>query len=153
MTEATRQRLFSPTGAFDHPVTVGIVLFILLALILAPIAIVTANRVRDIASSMRRELWLRYFTWLALTLLIVGPVLLGAAWTMLAVTGLSFCCYFEFARKTPIANQYTIHSVAVLGVLTINFGALDHWWELFSATTCRSSTGSRRLVRSASSSR
>lgn len=133
MSEATRERLFGFQHAFDHPVTLWITVSLAAVLTITPLLILLLMSLGKVDDKMRRELWKRYITWLVLIPLMVGPVLLGAFWTIAAVTLLSLGCYFEFARRTPLAGQRALNLVALLGILAISFGALDHWWEFFSA--------------------
>ena len=133
MNEATRERLFGWRHAVDHPVTLWITLALAVVLLVVPAVVLWLSRSRRIDEMMRRELWLRYFTWLVLIPLMIGPPLAGAFWTVLTVTALGIGCYVEFARNTPLSKQLPLNAVAILGIIAINFGALDHWWELFTA--------------------
>ena len=67
--------------------------------------------------------------------LIVLPVLLGAAWAILAVAVLSLLCYREFARATGLFREKIMSAVVVLGTLAVTFSVADHWYNLFVALT------------------
>lgn len=131
--EATRSRLFGAGQAFSHPVTVAILVVILAGMVVSGAAIVVASRTGRIAPETARELRLRWTSWCWLTAAMVLPILLGAAWTILAVCVLSLLCYREFARATGVFRQRTISIVVVLGILAITFANLDHYERLFLA--------------------
>src|SRR5690349_1947470 len=98
MNELARQRLFGIHDALDHPVTRTLAMVIVALLTIAPMAIAFLHATGSITVAHRRELVDRWKSWLVLTPLMFGPVLLGAFWTMLAVALLSVCCHMEFAR-------------------------------------------------------
>jgi phosphatidate cytidylyltransferase len=68
-----------------------------------------------------------------MTPLLLGPVLLGAAWTILAVSILSILCYREFARATGFFRHRSLSIVVVLGITATTFAIADHWYGLFVA--------------------
>lgn len=131
MTEQTRDRLFGWNHAFDHPVTVGIVVGVSIVLVLTPALL--AVFARRLAGPTRAELWKRTLSWCVLAPLMAGPVLLGAAWTIAAVGILSLLCYREFSRATGLFRERDVNFVAVAGVLAITFATADHWYDLFVA--------------------
>jgi phosphatidate cytidylyltransferase len=126
-------RLFDYTGAFDHPVTIWISASVAGLLALTPVVFAILIATGRIDDKHRTELWTRYFSWLVLAPLMLGPVLLGAAWTMAAVAVLSLACYREFARATGLFRERSISVVVVLGIALVTFAAFDHWYELFLA--------------------
>lgn len=126
-------RLFGWRHAFDHPVTVAILAGVAAILIIAPIVFAALSRLRIIDEKLRRELWVRYFAWLVLVPVLVVPVLLGAAWTMAAVTLLSLFCYREYARATGLFREKFISLLVVLGILALAFATFDNWYGLFTA--------------------
>jgi len=83
----------------------------------------------------RRELWARYRSWLVFIPLMVGPVLLGAGWTIAAICVMSLVCYREFARATGMFREPSISALVVLGILAVTFAVADHWYGLFVAIT------------------
>ncbi len=49
---------------------------------------------------LKQELDRRYYSWLVLIPLMIVPILIGAATTIVAIAILSLLCYREFARAT-----------------------------------------------------
>jgi phosphatidate cytidylyltransferase len=119
--------------AFAHPVTVGIVAATGAVLLLAALVIGGMTLLGRGTPAFRRELWLRYGSWLVLLPLMFGPVLLGKAWTIGAVTILALLCLSEFARATGLFREYLTTAVVALGILAVNFAALDNWYRFFVA--------------------
>ena len=128
-----RERLFGWRHAFDHPVsrwiTIGVAAALGVALLIIALLSVT-GRVKD---PFRKELWKRTLAWGVMAPLLIGPVLLGAAWTILSITILSLACYREFARATGLFREKLVSLVVVLGILAVSFAALDHWYGFFVA--------------------
>ena len=132
MTTEVRQRLFGWEQAFDHPFTFWATLGLALAAVSVTLLVLALHAAGRLGDKTYLELRARCLTWVVLVPLLLGPVLAGAFWTMLAVALLGALCYFELARHTPLANEYAIHSVALAGFAAVTFGALDRWWEFFS---------------------
>jgi phosphatidate cytidylyltransferase len=133
MTQTTRDRLFVFQHAFDHPVTVAITAFVALVLLIVPAVIwilAYGGRVKD---AQQKELWTRYTSWLVLIPLMLGPVLLGAAWTIAAVLVLSLACYREFARITGLFRAKAVSLVVVVGIFAVTFAVADNWYGFFVA--------------------
>jgi phosphatidate cytidylyltransferase len=133
MSPEARERLFGASHAFDHPVTLVVTLALAALLLLTPVVIWLLARLGRINAKLRGELMLRYWSWLVLTPLIVVPILLGAAWTILAIAILSLLCYREYARATGLFREKAVSLVVVLGIVTVTFTELDHWYRLFVA--------------------
>jgi phosphatidate cytidylyltransferase len=121
MNTSTWQHLFGWRTAFDHPVTVWIVSGILLALLVAPLLIHGLFRCKRILPQQHGELMLRWKSWLWLTAAMVGPILLGAGWVMIAVAVLSWLCF----------REYSIMAVVMLGVFALLFANMDHYERMF----------------------
>ncbi|EHM02882.1 phosphatidate cytidylyltransferase [Acetobacteraceae bacterium AT-5844] len=119
--------------AFGHPVTTGIVAATGGVLLLAALVIGFMTLTGRGTPAFRRELWLRFGSWLVLLPLMFGPVLLGRVWTIGAVTILALLCLGEFARATGLFREYLTTAVVALGILAVNFAALDHWYGFFVA--------------------
>jgi phosphatidate cytidylyltransferase len=133
MTEPVLDRLFGFQGAFDHPVTLWGSVGIAVTALLAGAAIWLLGRSRIIDPATFTDAWRRWKTWLWLGAVVLAPVLLGAAWTIVAVAVLSLLCYREFARATGVFRDKTISAAVVLGILVVSFAALDHYDRLFFA--------------------
>src|SRR5438874_8238208 len=100
MNLATRERLFGFRHAFDSPVTLWITIAVIAALLIAALIIWLLRATGRSSDKLHDELVKRVASWAVMTPLLLGPVLLGAAWTILAVSILSILCYREFARAT-----------------------------------------------------
>lgn len=119
--------------AFASPVTCALVAAVAFVVLLAIIAIAAVSLTGRASPEMRHELWLRLGSWLILLPLMIGPVLAGRAWTILAVTILGLMCLREFSRATGLFRQPVVVAMVVLGLLAVNFAALDHWYGFFVA--------------------
>lgn len=128
-----RDRLFGASHAFDHPVSKWIALGVGLALVLALLVIGILSAVGAVKDPFRKELWKRTLAWGVMAPLLIGPVLLGAAWTILLITLLSIACYAEFARATGLFREKLVSFLVAVGILAVNFAAFDHWYGLFVA--------------------
>jgi phosphatidate cytidylyltransferase len=133
MSPATQDRLFGYTHAFDHPVTAWITGGIAAAILLAALVLFVLARAGRLDPRSRDELRKRTLTWAVLFPLMVGPVLLGALWTIAAVGLLSLLCYREYARATGLFRERAVSAAVVLGILAVTFAAADHWYGLFVA--------------------
>ncbi|MCH7728943.1 MAG: phosphatidate cytidylyltransferase [Planctomycetes bacterium] len=133
MTDATRDRLFAVQQAFEHPVTLWSAVGIAVTVVGFGIVIQVLRRVGATSTSTHAELMSRWKSWLWLVAIILFPVLLGAAWTIVGIAVLSLLCYREYARATGIAQQTTINAVVVIGIVLLAFAAIDHWERLFFA--------------------
>jgi phosphatidate cytidylyltransferase len=118
---------------FAHPVTVWIVSATLGVVAGAAAVIGALSASGRIKPELRRELWLRLGSWCVLLPLMLGPVLAGREFTILAVTLLGLACYREYARATGLFRERLLSAVVVLGILFANFAALDHWYGFFVA--------------------
>lgn len=119
--------------AFAHPVTVWIVSATAGVVTAAALVIATLSVTGRAAPALRRELWLRLGSWCVLLPLMIGPVLAGRVWTIGAVTTLSLACYREYARATGLFREHLLSFCVVVGILAVNFAALDHWYGFFMA--------------------
>jgi phosphatidate cytidylyltransferase len=133
MSRSTWQRLFGWRHAFDEPVVVLIVAVVAVALVLAPLAVVVLDRAGRLGPVLKADLRTRYRSWLVIVPIVVAPVLLGAAWAMLAVAMLSLVCYREFSRLTGLFREQVMSATVVLAMLVVTFSVFDHWYHLFVA--------------------
>jgi phosphatidate cytidylyltransferase len=127
------QRLFGWRHAFASPVTLWITVAVVAALALAAIIIRILHALHRTDEKLHDELVKRVNSWAVMTPLLLGPVLLGAAWTILAVAILSVLCYREFARATGFFRYRPLSIVVVLGIIATTFAIADHWYGLFVA--------------------
>jgi phosphatidate cytidylyltransferase len=134
MNEIVRQRLFGFDQAFEHPVTPWVVGLILLILALSGAAIFLMRQTGRIADKTFQELFLRWRSWLILTVVLLAPILLGAWWVMCGVCLLSLLCYQEFARSTGLFREKTVSIAVVCGILLVTFAVVDNFARLFFAS-------------------
>ena len=132
---ASKQRLWGYDHALDTPFVRGFLVGLAVLLVIVPFCIGLLQLLGKLNPERRGELWARYRSWLVFTPLIVGPVVLGAAWTIAAVGLMGLLCYREFARATGMFRQPAISSLVVLGIVAITFAVADHWYGLFVAIT------------------
>lgn len=135
MDPVSRQRLWGASHALDTAFVRGFLMALAAVLVLAPVLIWLLKLAGKSGPDRQRELWARYRSWLFFIPLIIGPVLLGAGWTIGAICVMSLLCYREFARATGMFRNTAISSLVVLGILAINFAAADHWYGFFVAIT------------------
>jgi phosphatidate cytidylyltransferase len=133
MNPQTLERLFGWRRAFDHPVTVAIVIALGGILILSFVVIAVLRASPRFTSRLKTELLDRYRAWLYIVPLVVIPILLGAAWTIAGVALLGLLCFGEFARSTGLFRDRLTTAVAVIGILLLNFAVFDHWYHFFVA--------------------
>lgn len=133
LTDATINRLLGTRTAFHDPFVARTTLGVALLLAIAPLIILLLNKSGKASEKLLKDLWQRWISWLVLVPLIAGPVLLGAAYSMLAVGLLSLLCYREYARATGLFRERAISIVVVLGILLLTFASLDNWYAFFAA--------------------
>ncbi len=131
----TWDRLFGYRHAFDEPAVAVNVSALGVALAVTPLAILILDRAGWLGSSLKDDLWRRYRSWLVMVPVVVVPVLLGAAWSLLSFTVLSLLSYREFARATGVFREKLMSLLVVIGVLSLTFAVADHFYRLFVALT------------------
>ncbi len=119
--------------SFAHPATRGIVIAAVLVLVLAAATIAVLSRTGRASPALVRELWLRTGSWAVLLPMMMGPVLLGRNWTIGAVTLLGVLCLREYDRATGLFREPLMAGTVGLGVVMMNFAALDAWYGFFMA--------------------
>jgi phosphatidate cytidylyltransferase len=135
MDAATRQRLFGFSHALDSGVVRGVLLAVVVVLALGPVVLWILIAGGKVGPALKQDLWSRYFSWLVLIPLMFAPILLGAAWTIMAVGIMSLVCYREFSRATGLFRFPITSAMVVLGILLITFSVADNWYGLFVALT------------------
>jgi phosphatidate cytidylyltransferase len=133
MTQETFDHFFGFRDAFDHPFVLWSVVAVAVLLAAAALTIQALAWSGWIGPKQYQDLWPRYTSWLWLSLILLAPILLGAAWMMAAVALLSLLCYREFARATGLFREMAISAVVVLGVLALTFACVDNYSRLFFA--------------------
>ena len=128
-------RLFDWSAAFVHPVTLGLTVGLVVALLLAPVVIWALARAGSIGPDLRRELFRRYWSWLLIVPLLLVPILLGAFWTITGIGILSVLCYREYSRATGLFREKLLSLVLVAGIIALSLATLDNWYRLFAALT------------------
>ena len=135
--QQTWDRLFGYRHAFDDAVVAVIVSILATALIIAPLAILILDRTGRLGQVLKDELWRRYISWLVLVPLLVVPILLGAAWSLVVLTALSLLSFREFARATGIFREKLMSLLVVIGILSLTFAVADHFYRLFGSSRSR----------------
>jgi phosphatidate cytidylyltransferase len=133
--QKTWDRLFGSGHAFDESAVIGIVSILGIALAVTPLAIFLMDRTGRFERDLIRDLWRRYFSWLVMVPLVVPPILLGAAWSLVLFTVLSLLCLREFAAATGVFREKLMNFLVVIGILSLAFAVADHWYRLFVALT------------------
>src|SRR5438552_2112874 len=88
MDPIARDRLFGFRHAFDSPVTLWITIAVIAALLIAFVVIWLLHARGRTSDKLHDELVKRVVSWAVMMPLLLGPVLLGVAWTILAVVKL-----------------------------------------------------------------
>ncbi len=128
------EQFFGLSQAFAHPLTCGVVGFLVVALIGTPMVLWALSRSSRISAATHAELWARWRSWIWISIALVVPILLGAAWVIAGVLVLSGLCYREFARATGIFREKWIGLAVVLGLCLISFAVIDNFPRLFFAS-------------------
>ena len=89
MDSRSAERLFGFRHAFDSPVTLWITIAVVAVLVIAAILVRVLHALHRTDEKLHDELVKRVNSWAVMTPLLLAPVLLGAAWTILAVAILS----------------------------------------------------------------
>ena len=127
MKPETFRRLFGVSDAFEHPVVLGITIFVAAVFVVAVVVTFTLSRRKRIDEKLRKDLVDRLKSWL------VFIPLTGAAWTILAVGVLSLLCYREFARATGLFREKLVSAVVAIAIIGVTLATIDHWYGLFVA--------------------
>jgi phosphatidate cytidylyltransferase len=129
----TEVRLIGWWTAFDNPFVLWVVIGLAVALVVSGLTIQILARSGKLDADRYRDLWRRWLAWLALTLCMVVPILLGAAWVIAGACVLSLLCYREFARATGLFREKLISLVVVVGILALTFASADNFARLYFA--------------------
>ncbi len=85
MNAAIAERFFGYSHAFAHPLTRGVVLFLGVAFVITPLVFMILRRSVKLADATYSELWKRFRSWIWISMALVIPILLGAAWVIVGV--------------------------------------------------------------------
>ena len=135
MDASTTDRWFSYSRALENEFFIGAGIGIATLLLIALLLTTVLSRLGKIGKERSKELYSRIFTWVALVFAIGAPLFFGAFWTILALLFLSIFCYREFARITGLFRNYLVSIAVVIGIVTVFFAVLDHWYNFFTATS------------------
>ena len=133
--QKTWDRLFGYGHAFDEPAVAVIVSILGIALAITPLAILFLDRTGRLRSDLKDGLWRRYLSWLVIVPLVILPILLGAAPSLVLFTVLSLLSFREFAGATGVFREKLMSLLVVIGILSLTFAVADHWYRLFVALT------------------
>lgn len=133
MSPSARERLFGYSHAFDDPMTTVMTTMIVLALAATPLVITTLASRGLITGDHRRDLLLRWRSWVVMTPFIVLPILVGGAWTIIAAGIFSLLTYREYSRATGLFREKKISFTIVVGIVLVTFASFDNWYRLFVA--------------------
>jgi phosphatidate cytidylyltransferase len=125
--------LFSTQGILAHPVTKITIGLIVAALVLSPILTLVLTLLRRISPENRRDVWTRYYTWLFLIPVMMGPILLCPAAAMATVCVASLLCYREYARATGLFRCRMLSALVGVSIFLVFLTSVDHWYRLFLA--------------------
>src|SRR5678816_358225 len=135
MDASSKARLWGWDTALESTFVRGFLVSLSILLIAVPVIFWVLKITDGSKIDRQRELWARYWSWLIFIPLMIGPVLLGAGWTIAAVSLMSILCYREFARAIGLFRHRAISLCVVLGISAITFAIADHWYGLFVALT------------------
>ena len=124
----------SARNAFDHPVTVGIVLAIATGLIVASILVRVLKSLGKIDEQTYAELILRTRSWYVLSAAMVVPILLGPFWVWGFFLALSLFCFWEFSNATKLKESMSTVVSVFLAIIVTFFAVLDHWMDFFTTS-------------------
>jgi phosphatidate cytidylyltransferase len=135
MNQGAWDRWFGFRHAFDDRFVIVVVSILGIALALTPLCIFVLDRAGRLDKNLKDHLWKRYLSRLVMVPVVVLPVLLGAARTIVGLTILSLLCYREFARATGLFREKLMSLLVVLGILALACAVADRWYALFVALT------------------
>ena len=121
------------TWSFADPISRGIVWATVGVMLLATLVIGSLSALGRVSPPLRRELWQRLGSWAVLLPCMLGPVLLGRAATIGAVTLLGLLCLREYDRATGLFRHPLMTAMVAIGIVCVNAASLDHWYGLFMA--------------------
>lgn len=126
------RQLAVPFDVLDHPVTRLIIGIVVVAIFLAPIGLWISTRRAGQTPQSKAVARTRVRTWLLIAPAIIGPILAGQLWTMIAIGVLAVLCYREFARATGLFRERLTSAMVAAGIIIYALVSIDHWPHLSS---------------------
>ena len=129
---------FQAAQSLAHPLTRAIVLVVAALLVTAPFILMALRRTERITSDHFREMWLRWKSWLWLSLAIIIPILLGPAFVSMAAALLGLFCYREFSRATGLFRERSVNLTIILGIVILAASQIlggERWFLATAAAT------------------
>lgn len=131
MSASTSERLFGYQHAFNHPFTKWMVIVIGSVFVVSWVVNQVLWRTGLTSREQYDDIRVRWKSWVWVALAVLTPILLGAAWVILAVMVLSLLCYREFARATGLFREMSISIIVVLGIVSLTYANVDHYDRMF----------------------
>ena len=103
-------------------------------LALSGVAIAGLSAAGCLRAELRRELWLRWKSWVGLAMAMIVPALLGGGWAVGAVFLLGVICYDEFARATWIGRERMLTALVWMGMAALMLTTVCRCGEWFLAS-------------------
>lgn len=125
--------LLSISNALEHPVVVGVLVAVALALLATPVLVAVMVRAKRISPEVRSDILTRWRTWLWLAPAAAGAIVISPLSAMLLAAALGLLCYREFARGTGVFRERTLSAIVVCGVALLLWACVDNWYGLFAA--------------------
>ena len=122
---------WDPAGMFSDSAFTTLLAIVIGILLVAPLAIAFFRLAGKLSPEDSQELTARYRSWLLLASVIILPMALGPATTILSIGALSILCYREFARVTGLFRARRLSVVITIGTLALVLAALYGSYPLF----------------------
>ena len=117
--------------SFETPFIKVTILSLVLLLLAVPFIYEAVRYFGKASSTLMKELYLRYFTWLVLALVLILPLLAGRIPTIIAVSALAILCFFEYAKATKLSSQKALVWIVFISILLSFFTVADNFFAGF----------------------
>ncbi|MGA3179345.1 MAG: phosphatidate cytidylyltransferase [Verrucomicrobiota bacterium] len=131
MSASTSERFFGCQHAFDYPFTKWVVIMIGGLFVVSWAVNQLLWRTGVASRAQYDDIRVRWKSWVWVALVVLAPILLGAAWVILGVLALSLLCYREFARATGLFRETSISIIVVLGIISLACANADHYDRMY----------------------
>lgn len=121
------------TQALSTPATRGLLIFVVTLMLAAPLVFEMLSISKKISRELRKEMYLRYASWLVLVPLLMLPILAGRQFAIASILLIALLCYREFARATGLFRKRALSVTVVLSILATFYACADHWYGFFVA--------------------